>query len=77
MISETSSVQRSGKVAGKKAGEVSKEIEAEMNGIKEVTVANNRTTEVAEPEDYDTDLEEESRPNIFTLFLLFTSFQKY
>lgn len=64
MISETSSLQRSGKVAG----EVSKEIEAEMNAIKEVAVANNRTTDVAEPEDYDTDLEEESRPQNFTNF---------
>ncbi|XP_048736283.2 leucine-rich repeat-containing protein 74B-like isoform X2 [Ostrea edulis] len=61
MISETSSLQRSGKVAG----EVSKEIEAEMNAIKEVAVANNRTTDVAEPEDYDTDLEEEKYPKCY------------
>lgn len=73
MISETSSLQRSGKVAG----EVSKEIEAEMNAIKEVAVANNRTTDVAEPEDYDTDLEEESRPQHFTNFCYLPPFERY
>lgn len=53
MISETSAV--------KSSEEVAKEIEAEMNAIKEVTLANKRQPEVQEPEDYDTDLEEESR----------------
>lgn len=59
MISETSAV----KGYEKSAPEVAKEMEAEMNAIKQVTVANNRAPEVhvPEPEDYDTDLEEESK----------------
>ncbi|XP_061173123.1 leucine-rich repeat-containing protein 74A-like [Saccostrea echinata] len=65
MISENSAVQKSGKRA--KAKKVSKEIEAEMNAIKEVTIANNLTAEVLEPEDYDTDLEEEKYPKCYTV----------
>lgn len=59
MLSETSAV----KGYEKSAPEVAKEMEAEMNAIKQVTVANNRAPEVhvPEPEDYDTDLEEESK----------------
>lgn len=68
MISETSAV----KGYEKSAPEVAKEMEAEMNAIKQVTVANNRAPEVhvPEPEDYDTDLEEESK----WLIVLFYSY---
>ncbi|XP_078315300.1 uncharacterized protein LOC111129667 isoform X2 [Crassostrea virginica] len=59
MISETSAV--------KSSEEVAKEIEAEMNAIKEVTLANKRQPEVQEPEDYDTDLEEEKYPRCYSI----------
>lgn len=65
MISETSAV----KGYEKSTPEVAKEMEAEMNAIKQVTVANNRAPEVhvPEPEDYDTDLEEEKYPRCYTV----------